>query len=151
MSASAKASKIAKQLAAELDLRTTLTVSESTDTDGSPLIRVGAASAGAAGALIRVTNQEWSLAKDILGNTANHFSPHIVQVCFEANPAGGAGADVSSLAQIALILGCCFARGARTEVYASSNGDNPDADDFVEAKLVLTFDPSLVDGMIANQ
>lgn len=152
MSASAKARAIAKQLAAELRLRqSALAVTESFDTDGSPVITVGTNVAGAAGGLIKVTNQEWSLAKDILGNTANHFTPHVIQVGFEANPAGGAGADINTLAQLSLILACCFSRGTRVEVYASANGDSPDLADLVEANLKLAWDPSISDGIVANQ
>lgn len=153
MSASTKALELAANLAANLAQRLpSFLITQSTNSDGEATILIGAAAAGSEGARIRVQSAENPLGKDVLGLTANVYSPTIVKVGFEANPAGGAGADVNTLATMAPILGECFATGARVEVYASSNTDNPDDADLDDATLLkYVWNPSPLFGITANQ
>lgn len=130
MATTFKARAIAAELAAELRYRqSALAVVESFDSDENPLVRVGSGVAGEAGALIKVQPISWPLAKDVLGLAAEMYTPHIVKVNIEANPAGGAGADINTLGQILLYLGVAVTRGARTEVYTSAAGTAPNATD----------------------
>lgn len=152
MTVNAKATHLAREIADKLKQRQSLTVSESMDSSGRPVIRVGAASAGNAGGLIRVEPQAWPVAVDVLGLAATQYAPLEIRVGFEANPAGGAGADVNSLAVITPILGECLSRGTRVKVYRSANGDNPDEADLDDASLlVYTWDFDPTQGIIGNQ
>jgi hypothetical protein len=148
----AKAHSIAKDIASNLKLRQSgLAVTESIDSDQLPLVRIGTGVAGTAGALIKVVPQDWPLAKDILGLTALQFGPHKIQVVVEANPSGGAGADINTWAQKLPILGEVLLRGCRVEIYESANTNAPGPEDIVAGNLKATFDPHPQFGMIANQ
>lgn len=151
MAASAKSRAIANSLAGAFKLRLSLAVAESFDTDQNPLIKLGSGSIGAAGALIKVKPQDWPEAKDILGLAANIYSPDIIQIVMESNPAGGAGADINSMAVLLPILAQCAIYGCKMEVYLSANGNAPDASDIVSGNLAASFQPSAEHGMIANQ
>lgn len=152
MATSAKAIALARSIASSLGLRqSALAVVLSFDTDESPLVKLGTGSIGAAGGLIKVKPQDWSLAKDVLGLTAAIYSPHVVQLVTEADPAGGAGANINTPAQLLLLLGEALARGCRVEWYQSANGNAPDAADITSGNLKASWDPSFEHGMIANQ
>jgi hypothetical protein len=147
----AKAIALANDLASSLKQRQALAVAVSFDTDNLPLVKVGTGVAGAAGALIKLVPQDWALAKDILGLTANVYAPTKAQVLFESNPSAGAGADLMTWAQLLPIIGEVLARGCRTEVYTVANGVAPVAAGIIAGNLRATFDPSVQYGMIANQ
>lgn len=148
----AKARALAAELASELKLRLpSLAISEDNDSDSLPLIKIGDGTAGSKSALIKVAPQDWPLAKDILGLTANVFTPHTIKLVVEGNKTSGAGADVLTWAERLPILGAIVARGCRVEVYETANGNAPDATDITAANLKATFDASAVHGMIANQ
>lgn len=152
MASLAKAIALAHDLAADLKLRQALAVTEAFTSDGVPTIVVGTGSAGDPGCRIQVAPQDWPLAKDILGSTANIYSPTVIKLGVEANAeAGGADDDdINTWAQILPILGACIQRGARLEVYTSANTDSFDDADFVAANLQATFDASAIYGMIGN-
>lgn len=152
MATTQKALNLIEDLAAKLAMRLpSLAQVKGFDSDQNPTLLVGAAAAGSAGALIKVKPQDWPLAKDVLGLTATIFTPHVIQVCFEANNAAGAAADVNSLAQIASIVMEVALRGTRVEIFSETNGAAVGVADLVDAKKVLTFDPLIEAGMIANQ
>lgn len=87
--------------------------------EGSPVLLVGPGTAGSDSALIRFT-QLPTLQKDVLGLPQNVFTPHRVQVVFEADPAAGAGADIGTWATKLQVLGYLIASGVRVEVYFSA-------------------------------
>lgn len=153
MATTKKALAMADELVSELLQRqSALAVSLSYDTDSNPLVRVGAGSIGAKGALIKVMPISWPLAKDVLGLTAEVFTPHVVRLNVEANPAGGAGADINTWTEQLLLVAACVAKGCRTEVYVSTNGTAPNATDINDsAKLVASFEPSAQYPMISSQ
>lgn len=152
MATTQKALSIMAYIAEELKLRLpSLAQTEGFDSDQSPTLLVGAAAAGSAGGFIKVRPINWPEAKDVLGNTAIHYGPHVVQLVTEANPAGGAGADINTAAQLGTLLGVCIERGCRFEWYEETNGAAVGAADITGAKLKLTFDPSVRWGFIANQ
>lgn len=149
-----KAHVIAADIAAELKLRlASLTITESVDTDQSPLVKVGTGASGAKGCLIKVVPQDWPLAKDILGLTANVFAPHKIQLVFEANFAGTTDnvADNNSWVEKLAILGVVVLKGTRVEIYESPYGATVGAEDIVAGNLKATFDGSLQYGMLSNQ
>lgn len=157
--ASAKALDIAAQLAESLALRcsaaglgTALAVSTNFDSSGNPTILVGAASAGNAGAFIRVMNYPSPNSYDIIGNVAPVYTPHVIQVATEANPAGGAGADVNSLAQLGAVMLQCEVMGCRLELWQSANGTVPSVTTFGTASnLKLVFEANMYYPVVSDQ
>lgn len=137
----------AAQLAEELAMRLpALAVSQSFDTDGSPLIQIGAGTAGSAGGIVKVMPISWPAAQDILGNTQQIYTPHVIKVGLEANYAGTTDnvADVNTLATVMAILGSVALRGSQVQVYQSTNGVAPTAATLADAtKLQTTFVPNL--------
>jgi len=110
-----------------LFIRLGLTCTESFDSDGNPLLRVGAASAGSAGCFIRVS-AEGSIQKDILGLAQKVFTPHIVDVAFEGNDATTTSTlpnVANTMAITTAILGEVLAKGAKTRVWLGPTGTAP--------------------------
>lgn len=152
MTVSAKANEIAHTIAQNIKLRqSALTVAESFDTDGFPLVQVGSGSIGAAGGLIKVLPVDWPLAKDILGLTATNFGPHRVQIVTEADPAGGAGANINTAQQLLNLIADAILSGCQIEWYQSANGNAPDVSDITSGNLKATLTAHPVFGMIASQ
>ena len=154
MAISAKALVIMEKLKGELAQRLpALAQVSSSDTDSYPLLRIGAASPGATGALIKVRAQAWTTAVDALGLSQDVYTPHVIQVVIEANFAGTTDnvADVNTPATIHQIHSTLAGMGCRVELYSATNGGAPATSDIVAAKLVSTWDPLLPFGMIANQ
>jgi hypothetical protein len=148
----AKANAISHAIADALKLRLpAIALVEGLDASGNPTIQLGAGTAGAAGGLIRIVPQEWSLAKDILGLTANIYTPHAAQICFEANVTSGSGADVNTIATQSLVFMEVALHGTRVDVFQTANGTAPVVASFVESNRKATFDPAIYQGMIANQ
>lgn len=147
-----KQQAIARTLADNLRQRTSLTVTEYFVSTGEAAVLVGAAAADAPGARIHVVPEPWTLAKDILGNTASIYSPSIVRVCFEAN-AGAGGPDeddVNTWSVMLPIIGAAIQTGCKVEIYESANADGPDDADITAANLKASFDASARDGLVAN-
>lgn len=153
MATTKKALAMAEELVSELKQRqSALAVALTYDSDQNPLIRVGSGANGAAGGLIKIMPIVWPLAKDVLGLSAEMFHPHVVRLNVEANAAGGAGADINTWAVQLLLVAACVSKGARTEVYESTNGTAPNATDINDAtKLKATWEPSSQYPMISSQ
>jgi len=152
MATTKKALAMAQRLTLELGIRqSALAAVQSVDTDENPLVRLGAVAAGDPGALFKVMPITWT-AKDILGNASTVFTPHVVQVCFEA-PTAGAGADVdpNTWAEKLLILGVAVNLGARVEVFERASGTAPVSTDLITANLKATFEASAQYGMSQSQ
>jgi hypothetical protein len=150
-----KALAMADELVSELNQRqSALAVSQSYDTDGSPLVKVGSGVAGTKGGLIKIMPISWPLAKDVLGLSAEIFTPHVVRLNVEANYAGANDniADINTWVEQLLLVSACVTKGARTEVYLSTNGTGPNATDINDAtKLVASFEPNMQYPMISSQ
>lgn len=149
-----KARKLADQLADKLKLRLApLLVTQSFDTDGNPLISIndGSPATTEKNAVIKIQPAPTdTLAKDIFGNKANQYTPHVAQLVTEA-PAAGSGAGVYlDLPTLVPILGEVLRAGARFEWYQSANTVVP-----VAASITGTpkaaFEPSLYWPAISNQ
>jgi hypothetical protein len=82
------------------------------------------------------------------------FHPHVVKVNIEANYAGTTDtvADVNTLAELTLLIGTLVSKGARVEVYQSSNGTAPNATDINDStKLVAVYEPNVQFPMLSSQ
>lgn len=152
MATSYKALALMEAVAAELALRLPAlaqTRSDDGTADKNPTLQLGAGTAGAAGGFILIKPMDWT-AKDVLGNAANRFSPHVIQVVLEANNAAGAGADVNTLATISTLVTVLARKGARLEIYQETAGAAAGLADIVPAKLVTALDADLYLGMVGN-
>lgn len=150
MATTYKAQAMSKELADRLKARLNgaLTLVQGFDTDQNPYIEIGAGAAGQPNAIIKVMPVDWPLAQDVLGLTANAYTPHKICVVTEAVNTNG---SYLTRAQQLLIFGQVSLMGSRVEHYNSANGDDPDLDDIVPAKLVASFEPDLYYPMISSQ
>lgn len=155
MATTQKALSMANDIVSELSQRqSALAVSLSFDTDGSPLIQVGAGTAGSAGGIIKVQPISWPNALDVLGLTAQIFHPHVIKLGLEANYAGTNDniADINTAAQLTLLMGIVLTRGTRVEVYQSTNGTAPSATTLADStKLVASWEPNAQYPMVSSQ
>lgn len=155
MATTKKALAMADEMVSELKQRqSALAVSLSYDSDQNPLIRVGPGTNGAKGGLIKIAPIDWPLAKDVLGLSAEMYTPHVVKLNVEANFAGTTDnvADINTWVEQLLLVSACVTRGARTEVYLSTNGTAPNATDINDVtKRVAVYEPSAQYPMISSQ
>lgn len=151
-----KAIALAHEIADKLKLRlSALALVESFDTDGNPVIAVGPQTAGSASITIKVMPQDWSLAKDVIGQSANIYAPTIIQFGTEADYAGATDnvADPLTPAQLLAALGECLSRGCRLDWYQTATGTAPTIANtiFAAAKLKASFQPDLYNGLTSQQ
>jgi hypothetical protein len=145
MASTQKAYEMASYLKEELALRlpsqtVALTLDTTSGFEGCPVITVyegAAASSGDNGCLIRVQPISWALAKDVLGNASQVYTPHEILVGFE-------GLSVSEVqpcpaAQKAPILMALGQMGAAVKVYEIANGNFFAVTDFIAANLKATY------------
>lgn len=154
MANSFKALEIARQLQSKLFQRLGSSVHDmSFDTDGNPLILIddGSPAAGEKNWVIKVRPIDWPLAKDVLGNSALMFTPHVVQFVTEANPTGGAGADVLAPADMLPVMGEILLVGAQVEWYQSANGVAPTAAAIISGNLKASFYPDIYNKLTSQQ
>lgn len=132
MATTYKASSILTQLIDLLakECSTLPVVTQSVDTDGNPYAMLSATSTVTAGnkvVLIRVKPLSWDLQQDILGNTANKYTGHVIQICTEKNSTtehGGTSSypDVTGPAEMLPILIEAGRTGCWVDWYQTSNG-----------------------------
>ena len=149
MAATQKAIALLDAIAEELSKRTTLAQTKGQDSLLNPQLVVGTGIAGAAGCYIRVISQPWT-ALNVLGLASQVFSPHVIQVVFEANNTAGAAADINTLANFSTILAVLARKMTALEVYQEVNGAAPGEADIISGNLKVRLDATL-DGMIGNQ
>lgn len=124
-----KSAAIAADLASTLAVRistlaTPLAIVQSFSSDLFPSLTVGTGVAGTAGCFIHVRSVVWPLATDVLGNAAAMFTPHTIQLCFEAEAAAQAS-WINPVAVREAFIQECLSRGCRLELYHSNNGTAP--------------------------
>lgn len=147
-----KAQELAHNLASELAVRMTgLTVSESFDSNGDPVISIGALTAGSRSAIIRVKAIDWPLAKDVLGLASTIYTPHVMQLLTEANPTAGAGADILTAQDVLTLLGTICKRGTLVERYATANTVAITVAAIISGNKVAEYDAELYWNMLASQ
>jgi hypothetical protein len=147
-----KALELAAYLAEEFKLRfPTKTITESFDTDGSPLVAVddGTPAAGEQSVLVKVRPVEWSLAKDVLGNTATIFTPHVIQIATEASAT--ANVSIVTVLNLLPVLMACTLKGTKVEFYLETNTTAPSASTFAASKLKVAFYPHAQYPMVNDQ
>jgi len=148
MTTSAKSLKLAQELSNYLDQRGYAPTLKF-DSDSNPLILCGSGTPGADNVCIKVMPRDWPLAKDVLGNTAFQYTPSTVMVALEATDDGEITLDSATF--IWPILGECFMRGARTELWQEANGTAPTASTFATpSNLVASFE-SLQYPLVSSQ
>lgn len=141
----AKAIAAARELADNLKIWLAASmpvVSETFDTNGDPVITFSADATPVAGekiVVIRVKAIDWPDAKDIFGNTAIKYGPHVFQVCTEANPAAGAGADILGAGDKLSVFAECARRGSFVEHYESAAATAPSTSQMTSANLKGTW------------
>jgi hypothetical protein len=127
----------------------------STDQNPYILISDGTPAAGEANFVVKTMPIAWPLAQDILGLTAIQYTPHVIQLCTEADPTAGAGADPTTRAQLGLVLGQIYQMGTRVEWYETANGTAPTLSALPSeggsATLKMSFDPDFYRPLINGQ
>lgn len=145
-----KAIAMAHELSDKLKLRfASKVVSESFDTDGLPLITIstGTPTAGGMNVVIKIAMAVWPLAKDILGNAANIYSPMTAQIATETETT----TQILGVSALPLI-GELALRGIAIDWYKSANGTVPTAATFATAtNLVASFAPDLYNRLTSQQ
>jgi hypothetical protein len=141
--ATQKAIGLQRALVDALKVRlSSLVLTESFDaTSGDPTILIGAAAPNAQGCFIRI-KAEASIQKDILGLAQNVWTPHVIQVAWEAN-AGGTAPDpaFNTMATILAVYAEVLGKGAKTEIYLEDDGTAPSITTFsAAAKMKASFD-----------
>ena len=149
MSSTAKAVAVARQLEEEYKIRlSALSVVVTFGSAGDPLIQVGTGAPGAAGALIRVKPISWPLAKDIFGQSAIQYGPHVLQIATE-----DVFGDINTSQQCLSLLGPLLQKGMKVEWYVVANGlggGTLDEADF-GGTLTASFEASLQYPMVQSQ
>jgi len=150
-----KALELSAEIHDELKKRTSLLIAESFDSNGDPVLTLSADATPAAGEkviVIRTKAIDWPLAKDVLGLPSTVFTPHVIQVCTEANFAGTTDnvADILGPAELLPVLGTVLKRGTRVEWYQSANATLPATAQMTSANFKAGFEAELYWGMKAS-
>jgi hypothetical protein len=81
-------------------------------------------------------------AKDVFGNTANAYVPHVIQFCTEANLTGSSGADTLTPTDLLPIICEIAKRGTFIEWHVTTRGTVPSAAAIVAGTaLSATYKP----------
>lgn len=132
----------AKQVAATLPVLTTGFTSE-----GNPYISLSADSSPATTekvVVIVVKPYATGTAKDVFGNTANAYCPHVIQFCTEANYASTDDniADTLTAVELLPIISEIAKRGTYVEWHVTTRGTVPSAAAIVAGTaLAATYKP----------
>ncbi len=156
MATTSKAIELSAELADELKRRLpTMVVTQTVDASNNPLITVSQDTTPAAGEkvlLIRTRPITWALNTNSIGQTMDVFTPHVMELCTEANYAGATDnvADILTGAELGPTLLCIGKRGTRVDWFVSANGTLPATTEMVAANLVMTYDAEQFWGMQAS-
>lgn len=139
-----KANSLALMLQSQLITRGYAGATLSYDaTTGAPVVtyQAGNGSAGQVNAVYLIKEQPSTPTE---GTTLNgvapfQFAPVQIQLCTEANPTGGAGADILNNQQVADFLGSAMVYGAKFLWYTSANGVAPTAGAMIAGNLKAQF------------
>ena len=117
---------LADELANELVKRCApLAVVQGVDSSGNSTITVGTNAAGSPGCFIRLMPVVYPNSFNVIGQASTIYTPDVLQLVTEANPAGGAGADINTVAQLLSFLAPSLRKGTTFEWYLSANGTPP--------------------------
>jgi hypothetical protein len=148
-----KAIELAHELADKLKIRfSTFTVTEAFDTDGNPYFTIddGTPATTEMCIIVKVLPVDWALAKDVLGNTANIYSPHKIMLGTEDS---ASHADYITPQQLMHVIGEIVGKGTQWEWYKTANGTAPTLANtiFAAAKLKGTFYPDMYNPLTSQQ
>lgn len=130
---------LTKQVAATLPV-----VTASFDSDGNPISTLSADATPAFGekvVVIRTKPIVWAEAKDVLGNAAITYGPHVIQICTEKNFEGTTDniLDILGPAELLPIIVEAGRKGHNVEWYRTANGTVPSAAAMTAANLAATW------------
>ncbi len=153
-----KAIEMSAEMADKLKKRLPAMVHTSTfDVNGDPVITIAQDSTPAAGEkviIIRTKALTFSLAKDVLGLPETVFTPHVLQICTEANFAGTTDnvADILGPIELLPIIATAGKTGCKVEWHVTANGTIPSTA-AIDAGTVLkaSYESELYWGMLASQ
>lgn len=133
------ADKFAKRVASTLPVQV-----RSADSNGQPVLTLSADATPATGekvVVIRVQPQPWTLATDVLGNTAIQYGPHVIDICTEKNYAATTDnvADILTPVELLPILGDVILTGCMVRWYQTDNGTVPSASAMAADKLIASY------------
>jgi hypothetical protein len=151
MSTTAAAIAKSRELADVLKLQVAATlpiVVETNDSNGDPVITLSADSTPATGEKVIVirTKAIGAIgALDSLGNPAQNYSHHVIEVCTEKNYEGTTDSvlDILGPAELLPVLGECAQRGVYVRWYRSANGTVPATAQMTAANLACEWRNSL--------
>ena len=155
MASTYKAQAIARKLHDSLQLRlqtATYFVNDiSFDTDGSPFFTIndGTPASHEKNWILKVAPVSWPLAKDILGNSAIQYTPHAVQIAWEAGAASNFG-DFAAM-DVMKVLGESTLQGCRVELYMRTAGTAVAITDITAGNLQGTFEPNQFYPLVDSQ
>ncbi len=156
MATTAKAQQLSKNLFDVLKLRLpALIATETVGTTGHPILIFQESStmtSNQSNALIRIIPETASLATDILGNAAQVYTPHKIQLCTEKNYASTVDtvADNLSTQEVLSIVGELIMTGCTVEWYTTTYATVPAEAEITAANLVATF-KTLIHWPLAGQ
>lgn len=124
----------------------------SADSSGNPVLTLSADATPATGekvAVIRCKNVVGTGMTDVLGTTQTVFSPHLLQICTEANFAGATDnvADILTPLELLPLVAGCAKRGIVVEWYQSANGTVPSTTQISSTTLKATWQPNMFHGI----
>lgn len=156
MATTSKALELSAELADELHRRSPLLViTQSKDSNGDPVLTISADSTPVAGEkvlVVRTKPIDWSLFQNSIGQAMQVYTPHVMQLCTEANYAGTSDnvADILTPAELGLVLLMIGKRGSRVEWYVSANGTVPSTAEMTSSNLQLGYEAEDKWGMLAS-
>ena len=115
----------AKQVKATLPI-----ITQTYDSSGNPVLTLSADVDPASGekvVVVLIKPYATGTATDVFGNTATAYTPHVIQVCTEANYAGTTDnqADILTPVELLPILAEVCKRGTIVEWHVTDNGTVP--------------------------
>lgn len=151
MANSKKAQALSREIGDKLKKRlSALTFVQSFDTDSNPVWTIGPDTTTTQSAIIKIKPTDWTLAKDALGNAANMYANHTVQLVTEKSVIGTGAGDYLTLPTLLALLGEILSLGCKVEWYQDTNGTAPTLADITAAKLIASYD-SLYNPLISSQ
>lgn len=149
MSVSYKAKALSDQLKSDLALRlpvqAALGLAQSFDSNGNPVIIIGANTTTTMSALIRIKGVA-GFGKDVLGTAQNVFTPHLIELCMEMSTI----TDVSYWTWDLLVklVGEVYKPGIQVDVYLTANTVMPTAS--APGTFKGSFTPHIQYGQMAS-
>lgn len=130
-------------------------ITESSDSSGNPVLTLSADATPATGekvVVVRVKPISMASMLNVLGSTQEVFSPHVIQICTEANYAATTDnvADILTPAELGPVIIACGRKGMTVEWYVSANGTVPATTQMTSSNLKVTVQGNMYQGYVAG-